>query len=153
MTEGRKLKISGRPLKNDPAKIRYSISFNEEEHAKFLTLFEQSGMLVKAHFITSCIFEKTVKTIHIDKGTMDFYMRLTSFHSQFRSVGVNYNQIVKLLYRNFSEKKAAAYLYKLEKQTVEMIEVFKKVLAVAEEFDVKYLNKPVENDSKNREKQ
>jgi hypothetical protein len=35
-------------------------------------------------------------------------MRLTSFHSQFRSIGVNYNQIVKLLYKNFSEKKAAA---------------------------------------------
>jgi hypothetical protein len=31
-------------------------------------------------------------------------MRLTSFHSQFRSV-VNYNQIVKLLYKNFSRKK------------------------------------------------
>lgn len=153
MKDNRKLKIQGRPHKTDPAKIRYSISFNEQEHAKFLTLFEQSGMLVKAHFITSCIFEKTVKTIQMDKGTMDFYMRLTSFHSQFRSVGVNYNQIVKLLYRNFSEKKAAAYLYKLEKQTVEMIELFKKILAIAEEFDVKYLSKTVEDDSKNRKKQ
>jgi hypothetical protein len=62
-------------------------------------------MQVKAHFITSCIFDKTIKTIQIDKGTVDFYMRLTSFHSQFRSIGVNYNQIVKLLYKNFSEKK------------------------------------------------
>jgi hypothetical protein len=39
---------------------------------------------------------------------LDFYMRLTAYHSLFRSVGVNYNQVVKLLYRNFSEKKAAA---------------------------------------------
>lgn len=131
-------KTGGRPAKTDPAKIRYSISFNEVEHARFLTLFEKSGMKVKAHFITSCIFDKTMKTIQIDKGTIDFYMRLTSFHSQFRSVGVNYNQIVKSLYRHFSEKKAAAYLYKLEKQTAEMVLLCRKIIQLTQEFEAKY---------------
>ncbi|MEG0851379.1 MAG: conjugal transfer protein MobA [Flavobacterium sp.] len=137
----KQLRKSGRPLKKDPVKFRYTVSFNEEEHARFLGLFDQSGMHVKAHFITSCIFEKTVKTIQIDKGTVDFYMRLTSFHSQFRSVGVNYNQIVKLLYRHFSEKKAAAFLYKLEKQTIELAELCKKVVEISEEFDREYLKR------------
>ena len=77
----KQLKKTGRRPKEDPAKIRYTISFNEGEHSRFLSLFDQSGMLVKAHFITSCIFEKTIKTIQIDKGTVDFYMRLISFHS------------------------------------------------------------------------
>lgn len=135
----KQLRKSGRPLKKDPAKYRYTVSFSEEEHARFLGLFDQSGMHVKAHFITSCIFEKTIKTIQIDKGTVDFYMRLTSFHSQFRSVGVNYNQIVKLLYRHFSEKKAAAFLYKLEKQTIELAELCKKVVQISEEFNVNNL--------------
>lgn len=134
-------KKTGRRPKADPAKIRYSISFNEQEHARFLALFDQSGMRVKAHFITSCIFEKTVKTIKIDKGTADFYMRLTSFHSQFRSVGVNYNQIVKLLYGNFSEKKAATYLYKLEKQTAEMAALCQKIIQLTAEFEANYLKK------------
>lgn len=137
----KQLKKTGRPPKSDPAKIRYSISFNEEEHARFLALFDQSGMQVKAHFITSCIFDKAIKTVKIDKGTVDFYMRLTSFHSQFRSIGVNYNQIVKLLYKNFSEKKAAAYLYKLEKQTAEMVELFKEIVEITEEFNEKHLSK------------
>lgn len=140
----KQLKKTGRPLKNDPAKIRYSISFNEKEHAHFLALFDQSGMQVKAHFITSCIFNKTIKSVHIDKGTVDFYMRLTSFHSQFRSIGVNYNQIVKLLYKNFSEKKAAAYLYKLEKQTVEMAVLCQKIIQITEEFEAKYLKQQPE---------
>lgn len=96
-------------------------------------------MKVKAHFITSCIFEKSIKTIKVDKGTVDFYMRLTSFHSQFRAVGVNYNQMVKLLYTHFSERKAAAMLYKLEKQTIEMVEIFKKVMQLTEEFEQKHL--------------
>lgn len=137
----KQFKKTGRPLKKDPAKIRYTISFNEEEHAHFLSLFDQSGMCVKAHFITSCIFNKIIKTIKIDKGTVDFYMRLTSFHSQFRSVGVNYNQIVKLLYGNFSEKKAAAYLYKLEKQTAEMAVLCQKIVQLAKEFEEKHLKK------------
>lgn len=135
----KQFKKTGRPLKKDPAKFRYTISFNEEEHARFLTLFDQSDMQVKAHFITSCIFNKTIKTIKIDKGTVDFYMRLTSFHSQFRSVGVNYNQVVKLLYRNFSEKKAAAFLYKLEKQTAEMAVLCQKIVQLTKEFEEKHL--------------
>jgi len=134
-------KQGGRPPKTDPAKIRYSISFTEEEHARFLTLFEQSGMLVKAHFITSQVFGKEMKSVKIDKGTVDFYMRLTSFHSQFRSIGVNYNQIVKLLYRHFSEKKAAAFLYKLEKQTAEMAILCQEIIQITEEFEAKYLKK------------
>lgn len=134
-----KQKKGGRRPKVDPAKIRYTISLNEVEHSRFLELFDQSGMNVKAHFITSCIFEKPIKTIKIDKGSLDFYMRLTSFHSQFRNVGVNYNQIVKILYTHFSEKKAASFLYKLEKQTVEMIEIFKNVIKITEEFHQKNL--------------
>ena len=136
-------KKTGRRPKKDPANIRYTISFNEQEHARFLALFDKSGMQVKAHFITSCIFDKTIKTIQIDKGTVDFYMRLTSFHSQFRSIGVNYNQIVKLLYKNFSEKKGSAYLYKLEKQTIEMVLLCQKIIHLIEEFEAKHLKKQV----------
>ncbi|RZJ86727.1 MAG: hypothetical protein EOO20_17685, partial [Chryseobacterium sp.] len=64
------------------------------------------------------------------------------FHSQFRAVGVNYNQIVKLLYTNFSEKKAASLLYKLEKHTLEMVDVFKKVIWLTEEFNQNHLENP-----------
>lgn len=46
----------GRHPKDDRAIYRYSISLTATENAKFLTLFEQSGMNVMAHFITACIF-------------------------------------------------------------------------------------------------
>jgi hypothetical protein len=131
----------GRPPKIDPAVHRYSISLNDEENARFLTLFETSGMHVMAHFITACIFQKGIKTVKIDKATMDYYMRLTSFYSQFRAVGVNYNQVVKILYQKFSEKKASAYLYKLEKQTIELAVLSKKIIQLTEEFELKHLKK------------
>ena len=131
----------GRKPKLDPSVHRHVFRLTDEENAKFLTLFEASGMSNKAKFIITQLFGNKMKSVQIDKGTVDFYMRLTSFHSQFRSIGVNYNQIVKLLYRNFTEKKASAYLYKLEKQTAEMVQLFKKVVEITEEFDKKHLKK------------
>jgi len=131
----------GRKPKVNPKTNRYVFRLTDEENAKFLALFDQSGMDNKAEFVISMLFEKEIKTVKIDKGTVDFYMRLTSFHSQFRAIGVNYNQIVKLLYSQFSDQKASAYLYKLEKQTAEMVQIFKKVIELMEEFDEKYLKK------------
>jgi hypothetical protein len=125
----------GRPSKIDPAVHRYSISLTAEENVRFLTLFETSGMHVMAHFIKACVFQKGIKTVKIDKATMDYYMRLTSFYSQFRAIGVNYNQVVKLLYSRFSDKKASAFLYKLEKQTTEMAVLCQKIIILTEEFE------------------
>lgn len=139
--KNRKQNKGGRKPKVNPKMNRYVFRLTDEENAKFLALFDQSGMNNKARFIVSLLFGKEMKSVKIDKGTVDFYMRLTSFHSQFRSVGVNYNQIVKLLYRHFSEKKAAAFLYKLEKQTAEMAILCQKIIQVTEEFEAKYLKK------------
>ncbi|REG94049.1 hypothetical protein C8P67_11314 [Flavobacterium aquicola] len=91
--------------KKDPAVYRYSISLTAEENARFLSLYEASQMNVIAHFITACIFQKGINTVKIDKAGMDYYMRLTTLFGQFRAVGTNYNQVVKILYRNFSEKR------------------------------------------------
>lgn len=131
----------GRNPKIDPSIHRHVFRLTEKENAEFLSLYETSGMHNKAKFIISLLFEREVKTVKIDKGTADFYMRLTSFYSQFRSAGVNYNQVVKLLYRHFSEKKAAAYLYKLEKQTAEFAALCRKIILIAQEFEDKHLKK------------
>ena len=61
----KQIRKTGRKPKNDPAVHRYSINLNAEENTKFLALFDQSGMNVKAHFITACIFQKTVKTVKL----------------------------------------------------------------------------------------
>lgn len=137
----RKLNKGGRTPKSDPSIYRHVFRLTDEENAKLLSLFDESGMPNKAKFIISVLFGREIKTVKIDKGTADFYMRLTSFYSQFRSVGVNYNQIVKLLYKNFSEKKAAAYLYKLEKQTAEMAVLCQNIVQLTEEFEEKHLKK------------
>ena len=135
------IKKTGRKQKIDPAVHRYSFNLNDEDNAKFLALFDQSGMKVTAHFITACIFQKTVKTVKIDMDAIEYHTGLTRFFGQFRGIATNYNQVVKLLNTNFSDKKASAYLFKLEKDSKEMKELLLKVLILTEEFEKKYLNK------------
>jgi hypothetical protein len=131
----------GRKPKKNPSIHRYVFRLTDEENEKFITRFEQSGLDNKAKFITAILFEKEIKTVKIDKAAMDFYMRLTTLYGQFRAVGINYNQVVKILYSRFSEKKAAAYLFKLEKQTIELSTLCKKITQLIGDFETKYLNK------------
>lgn len=135
----------GRSPKVNPAINRYVFRLTDEENAKFLSLFEASGADNKAQFVTSLLFQKPIKSVKVDMAAMDYYTRLTAFFGQFRAVGVNYNQVVKILYRNFSEKKAAAYLFKLEKQTAEMAKLCRDIIELTTEFEAKHLNK---NDEK-----
>ncbi|MEN9909892.1 MAG: hypothetical protein RLZZ540_3051 [Bacteroidota bacterium] len=142
--ENKKQHKGGRNPKKNPSIHRYVFRLTDEENAKFLSLFEASGADTKAYFITSVLFEKQIKTVKVDMAAMDYYMRLTTLYGQFRAVGVNYNQIVKILYRNFSEKKAAAYLFKLEKQTAELAQLCREIIQLTEEFETKHLIKKEE---------
>jgi hypothetical protein len=125
-TEKEKQHQGGRSPQSDPAVFQYSVSFNATEHAEFLSRFEQSGLKVKSHFIASRIFDLQLKVVKVDKAAMDYYMRLTTFHSQFSSIRVNYNQVTKVIKSTFTEKKALAFLYKLEKATMELVTINQK---------------------------
>ncbi|SBV91067.1 conserved hypothetical protein [uncultured Dysgonomonas sp.] len=129
----------GRPPKNDPAKHRLTVNLTDTQHAGFLAMFEQSGVNSLSAFISARIFGDEFRVVKTDASAVEFTAKLTALHSQFRSVGVNYNQIVKELHSNFEEKKALALLYKLEKATVELAGIGREVMQLCEQFKAKYL--------------
>ena len=102
-------------------------------------MFEQSGVSSLSAFISARIFGDEFRVVKTDASAVEFTAKLTALHSQFRSVGVNYNQIVKELHSNFGEKKALALLYKLEKATVELAGIGREVMQLCELFKAKYL--------------
>jgi len=140
-TDNKKVKQVGRKPKNDPCRHRLAINLNDADYAAFLSLYEQSGLPDKARFITSCIFNRQWKVVKIDKAGVDYYMRLTTFYAQFRAIGVNYNQITKALKSTFTEKKALAFLYKLETATKELVALNQKIIDLTAEFERKYLSR------------
>ncbi len=131
----------GRKPKLDKANNRYVMYLNDTDNARFLSLFEKSGMRAKAHFIASRVFGEEFKVIHVDKNTLDYYSKLSSFYSQFRAIGVNYNQVVKALNTHFTEKKALATLYKLEKITIELVGLNRQIIELTQKYEQQWLQK------------
>ena len=72
---------------------------------------------------------------------MDYYIKLTDFHKLFQAVVNKYNQVVRALKNNFGEKRAMALLYRLEKLSIELMLVCKKVMALTQEYERKWLQK------------
>ena len=111
------------------------------EHARFLTLFEQSGLHSKAQFIAARVFSEEFRIVRTDRAALEYVTKLTALYQQFRAVGVNYNQAVKELHIHFSEKKALAMLYKLEKSTMELIELSRRIVELSHTFENQWLRK------------
>ena len=77
----------------------------------------------------------------MDKSAVEYCAKLTEFYAQFRAIAVNYNQVVKALNSNFSEKKALAFLYKLEKATAELSALNRQVIDLTNECKELWLPK------------
>ena len=131
----------GRKPKADPAIHRYGIKLTNEENVRFEAAFSESGMKEKAGFIKKSIFGGRIKVVKIDKATMDYYIKLTEFHRQFQAVGNNYNQVVRTLKNNFGEKRAYALLRNLEKTTIDLVVLSKRIIMLTHEFEETYLIK------------
>lgn len=129
----------GRPPKNDPAFRRLTVNLTDVQHAAFLTMYEQSGVPSLSGFIAARIFGDEFRVIQTDASAVDFVLKLSAFYGQIRSVGVNYNQVVKQLHSTFGEKKALSMLYKLEQQTIELSKVGREVLRLCDEFKGKFI--------------
>ena len=142
----KKSKTGGRKPKSDPAIYRYGIKINAEENAKFNELFQRSGLKEKTKFIRAMVFSTEMKVVKIDKATMDYYIRLTTFYNQFQAIGNNYNQTTRAVKNNFGEKKARALLYKLEQRTIELVVISKEIIRLTQEFELQYLGKKPKND-------
>ena len=132
---------AGRNPKIDPAVFRYTVRFNEEEHNRFLSMFEKSGVYAKSVFIKAHFFGQPFKVLKVDRTLVDYYTKLSDFHAQFRAVGTNYNQVVKELRCHFSEKKAMALLYKLEKCTIDLVKLSREIVELSREMQAKWEQK------------
>ena len=116
--------------------LYYGFRLNELQNIEFERLYENSGAVTKSQFILSAIFDKPMKVVKIDKVATDYYIKLTNLQSEYRRVGVNYNQVVKAVHSGeLTEKKALALLYKLEQLTVEFVSLNKEIICLTKEFE------------------
>lgn len=129
---------TGRCPKLDTKTHCVMVRFNDGEWNRFLAMHEKSGVYAKAVFLKEQFFGRTFRVVTVDKGLVNYYTKLSDFHAQFRAIGTNYNQVVKELRCHFSEKKAMALLYKLEKQTIDLVKLNRKIVELSREMYAKW---------------
>ena len=134
-------KRMGFKTQREKTEFRYSVNFTPSENVRFLTLFEESGVNSKSTFIKTRVFDESFRVIKVDRTLLDYYQKLSSLFAQFRAIGTNYNQLVVALRSNFTEQKAMALLYKLEKLTVELAVIGGEIVELTNEFREKWSQK------------
>ena len=135
--EIKKKKKGGRSKKSDSESRKVYIPFRltEEEAIEFDRLMVNSGAKTKTEFIKASIFKTPIRSIQIDKGTFEYYKLLNNLQAQYKKIGVNYNQVTKAIHTAFEEKKALAFLYKLQGLTSDLVKL---------NIEIKALTKKVE---------
>lgn len=125
----------GRPPKINPAAYRYVVRFDASENDVFLSKFEKSGATTKTAFIKNVLLGKPFKVFVVDENSRVFIDRLSAFNAQYRTIGVEYDEVVRMLRQNFTEKKAMRALYNLEQVTIELVKLNREIVTLAKEFD------------------
>ena len=131
----------GRNPKLDPATNRYSVNFSSEEEMRFLKMYDRSGITSKSAFIKARIFGEPFHVVSFDKSQHEYYTKLSDFHAQFRMVGNNYNQTLKELKSHFSERRTAALVYKLEKYTMQLVQIMYEVVELTNRYEKRLIGK------------
>ena len=131
MTENYKKKLTGRKPKLNPCTHCVMVRFNDEEYARFMARYKESGVYAKAVFCKSMVFGESFRVIKENEKMRPFSKKLNGYHAQFRTLATVYNQIVKEMHVNFSERKTMALMQRLEKTTKEMTALAKDVIGLA----------------------
>ena len=100
-----------------------------------LRMYEKSGCYAKAVFIKEMLFKRDFKVTIVDNSVPEYYAKLSDLHAQFRRIGNNYNQVVATLKTHFSERKALAMLYNLEKATRELVITHKEITLLTQNYE------------------
>jgi len=128
----------GRIPKTDRKRHNVMLRFDNTEWLRFLAMYEETDIKAKAVFAKARIFGEPFRVLREDKTLVEYYTKLSSFHSQYRMVGNNYNQVVKELRCHFSERKAMALLYRLENCTKELAVITRQVVELTRKFEERW---------------
>lgn len=130
--------------KQEPVSVpsfRYYLRLDETDNARFIDLYERSGMKNKSDFIRRRIFQTPFRVITHDASAVDFYVRLTHINAQIRKIGVLYNQSVRSINAYHSVKTAHALLQKVAVYQEKITALLEESIRLTDEFNVRWLPK------------
>lgn len=96
------------------------------------------GVRNRTEFIKARVFNQKITVQKDDPSILQFIKALNEIQVQYRAIGNNYNQATKIIHSSFSEKKAFAFLHKLEQATLELIKTNKEIIQLTKKLEEKW---------------
>ena len=138
-----KTKEKGRKKKDESLVKGNRVGFrlNPEELVELDRLVYNAEAKSRTEYIKAAIFKREIRITKTESGVKEYWKLLNNIQAQYRKIGINYNQVVKILHTTFEEKKALAFLFKLEKSTIELVTLNNEIIELTNKIEKKWLQK------------
>ncbi len=93
---------------------------NVKDQLRAIDLYNKSGAISKSDFVRARILGESFKVITVDKSAVEYYRKLSELTTQVHRIGINYNQVVRLMHLYTAEKSVKALLQELILLTKEL---------------------------------
>lgn len=123
--------MTGRKPKLNPCTHCVMVRFDDDEYAKFMERYRESGVYAKAVFCKAMVFGESFRVLKENEMMRPYNEKLRDYHAKFRTISTIYNQIVKEMHMNFSECRTIVQMQRLENATKEMTALAKDVISLA----------------------
>ena len=105
-----------------------------KDQLRAIDLYNKSGAVSKSDFVRARILGEHFKVIMVDKSAVDYYRKLTELTAEVHRIGVNYNQVVKLLHCYTADKSVQALLKELVELTKELTALQEKTVSLTIDY-------------------
>ena len=105
-----------------------------KEQLRVIDLYHRSGSKSKSEFVRARLLGEHFKVITVDKSAVEYHRKLSELTAQVHKIGVNYNQVVRLMRLYTAEKSIQALLRELIGLTQELTALQEKAVSLTIDY-------------------
>lgn len=105
-----------------------------KDQLRAIDLYNKSGAVSKSDFVRARILGESFKVITVDKSAVEYHRKLSELTAQVHKIGINYNQVVRLMHLYTAEKSIQALLWELIGLTQELTALQEKAVSLTIDY-------------------
>ena len=105
-----------------------------KDQLRVIDLYHKSGSISKSEFVRARLLGEHFKVITVDKSAVEYYRKLSELTAQVHKIGVNYNQVVRLMRLYTAEKSIQTLLRELIGLTKELTALQEKAVSLTIDY-------------------
>ena len=105
-----------------------------KDQLRAIDLYNKSGAISKSDFVRARILGESFKVITVDRSTVEYHRKLSELTAQVHKIGVNYNQVVRLMRLYTAEKSVKTLLQELILLTEELTVLHEQTVSLTVDY-------------------